>query len=134
MVPCWCLSLPFLFISHFLHVSNLISAFFFGVCLCHFFFISHFLYIHFSSYYSSTLQLCFPITIRKHWFSFFVCLKGRAFTFLDPAFNEHSEFHLQIGDMLVHFNQFVSLLKALCCYLLRFISCIFLYSSVLQTL
>uniref|UniRef100_A0A8R7QLQ8 Ubiquitin-like protease family profile domain-containing protein n=1 Tax=Triticum urartu TaxID=4572 RepID=A0A8R7QLQ8_TRIUA len=36
----------------------------------------------------TTNHLYFPVTIRKHWFSFIVSLKERPFAFLDLAFDE----------------------------------------------
>lgn len=45
--------------------------------------------------------LYFPIGLNGHWFSFVVCIKDRAFVFLDPAFGENSHYHQNIRDVLI---------------------------------
>nr|CDM85837.1 unnamed protein product [Triticum aestivum] len=45
--------------------------------------------------------LYFPIGHDEHWFSFVVCIKDRAFVFLDSAYGENSSYHRDIRNELV---------------------------------
>ncbi|XP_073361953.1 uncharacterized protein [Aegilops tauschii subsp. strangulata] len=45
--------------------------------------------------------LFFPIGQENHWFTFVVCLKERAFAFLDSLYGAKNQFHLGIRDKLV---------------------------------
>ncbi|KAF7101697.1 hypothetical protein CFC21_102952 [Triticum aestivum] len=45
--------------------------------------------------------LFFPIGQENHWFTFVVCLKERAFAFLDSLYGAKDHFHLGIRDKLI---------------------------------
>uniref|UniRef100_A0A8I6YGC8 Ubiquitin-like protease family profile domain-containing protein n=1 Tax=Hordeum vulgare subsp. vulgare TaxID=112509 RepID=A0A8I6YGC8_HORVV len=51
--------------------------------------------------------LYFPIGLEKHWFWFVVCLRDKAFVFLDSAYGENSMYHKAIRNEMV--NNFTSL-------------------------
>lgn len=57
--------------------------------------------------------LFFPIGQEKHWFTLVVCLKERAFAFLDSLYGAKDHFHLGIHDKLIEnfitiWDQFVT--------------------------
>ncbi|KAE8779908.1 hypothetical protein D1007_47019 [Hordeum vulgare] len=51
--------------------------------------------------------LYFPIGLEKHWFSFVVCLRDKAFGILDSAYGENSMYHKAIRNEMI--NNFTSL-------------------------
>ncbi|KAE8808759.1 hypothetical protein D1007_14850 [Hordeum vulgare] len=53
--------------------------------------------------------LYFPIGLEKHWFSFVVCLRDKAFVFLDSAYGENSMYHKAIRNEMIYYNSTVIL-------------------------
>ncbi|KAE8776648.1 hypothetical protein D1007_50629 [Hordeum vulgare] len=53
--------------------------------------------------------LYFPIGLEKHWFSFVVCLRDKAFVFFDSAYGENSMYHKAIRNEMIYYNSTVIL-------------------------